>query len=63
MNQKFQQKIYHANENLDLMRENIFQINVGITINIYTSLKNVIYVKKVIFVILPHVVAKIENIQ
>ena len=45
------------------MGGNIFQINGGTTINIYTNLKNVIYVKKVIFGILLHAVAKTENTQ
>ena len=38
------------------------QINGGITINVYVSIKNVVYVKKIIFGILLHVVVKMENI-
>ena len=37
-------------------------IDGGITINVDVSVKNMIYVKKVIFRILSHVVVKIENI-
>ena len=45
------------------MEENIIQINGGITINVNVSVKNVAYVKKIIFGTLLHVVAKMENIQ
>ena len=41
--------------------KNAIQINVGITINVDVSVKN-IYEKKTLFGILLHVVAKIENI-
>ena len=34
----------------------------GITINVYVSVKNKIYVKKIIFGIVLHVVVKMENI-
>ena len=44
------------------MEENIIQINGGITINVNVSVKNVAYVKKIIFGTLLHVVAKMENI-
>ena len=44
------------------MEENVIQINGGITINVNVSVKNILYVKKIIFEILLHVVAKIENI-
>ena len=44
------------------MEENVFQINGGITINNNVSLKNVMYVKKVIFGILLHLVVKMKNI-
>ena len=44
------------------MEENIIQINGGITINVDASLKNILYVKKTIFVFLVYVVAKMENI-
>ena len=45
MNQKHGQSLYHANLNVNLMEENVIQINVGITINVDVSVKNVIYVK------------------
>ena len=54
--------MYHANVNVHLMEENVIQINGGITINVDVSVKNVIYVKKIIFGILLHVVVKMENI-
>ena len=54
--------MYHANVNLDLMKRNVVHINGGIKINVYVSVENVIYIKKIIFRILIHVVVKIENI-
>ena len=45
------------------MEENVIQINGGIMINVDVSVKNVMYVKKVMFGILVHVVVKIENIK
>ena len=44
------------------MEENVIQIKGGIMINVDVSLKNVIYVKKVMFGILLHVIVKMENI-
>ena len=44
------------------MEENVIQINGGITINVDKSVKITIYVKKIIFGILLHVVAKMANI-
>ena len=44
------------------MEENVIQINGGITINVDKSVKIIIYVKKIIFGILLHVVAKMANI-
>ena len=44
------------------MVENIIQIKKGAMINIDVSLKNIIYVKKIIFGILLHVVAKMVSI-
>ena len=38
-NRKYQQSIYHANVNVNLMEENIAQMNGGITINADVSLK------------------------
>ena len=54
--------MYHANVNVNLAEENVIQIKIGIMINADVSVKNIIYVKKIIFGILPHVVAKIVNI-
>ena len=44
------------------MKDNISQINGGITINVDVSVKNIIHVKKNMFRILVHVFVKIENI-
>ena len=44
------------------MEENVIQINGGTTINVDVSVKNTMYVKKIIFGILLHVVVKMENI-
>ena len=41
---------------------NVIQINGGLTRNVYVSVKNVMYAKKIISGILLHVVAKRENI-
>ena len=48
--------------NVDLMKENVIQINGEIMINVDVSVKNVMYVKKIMFGILLHVVIKIGNI-
>ena len=44
------------------MEKNVIRINGGIMINADLSVKNIMYVKKIIFGILLHVVAKLENI-
>ena len=44
------------------MVENVIQIKKGTMINIDVSIKNIIYVKKIIFGILLHVVAKMVSI-
>ena len=54
--------MYHANVNVDLMEENVIQINGGITINVDISVRNVMYVKKIMFGILLHAVVKMDNI-
>ena len=50
------------NVNLNLMLENVIQFKSGITINVNVSVKNILYVKKIIFGILLHVVVKMVNI-
>ena len=50
------------NVNLSLMEQNVIQINSGITINVDVSIKNIIYVKKIMFGIGLHVVVTMENI-
>ena len=62
MNQKYEQSIYHANVNVNLMEGNLIQVSSGITINVDMSVKNIIHVKKIIFGILVHVFVKMENI-
>ena len=64
MNRKHKQSIYHANVNVDLMEKNVIQINGGIMINVDVSVKNIMYVKRIIFGILfgIHVAVKTENI-
>ena len=42
--------------------KNVIQINSGTSINVDVSIKNVVYVKKIILGILVHVVVKMENI-
>ena len=58
MNQKYQQSIFHANLNVNLMEQNVIQIDCGITINIDMSVKTFMYVKKIMFGILLHVIVK-----
>ena len=58
MNRKYQQSIYHANVNINLMEENLIQINGGIMINVDVSVKTVMYVTKIMFGILLHVIVK-----
>ena len=53
---------YHANVNVNLIEENLIQIKSGIMINVDVSVKNIIYVKKIISGILLHTVVKMENI-
>ena len=54
--------MYHAIVNVNLMVESVIQIKRGIMINVDTNVKNIIYVKKIIFGILLHVVVKTVNI-
>ena len=44
------------------MNEYVIQINGGIRINVDVSIKNTMYVEKIMFGILLHVVEKMENI-
>ena len=53
--------MYHGNVIVNLMEENGIQIKSGIKINNDASAKDNIYVKKTIFGILLHVIAKIVN--
>ena len=50
--------MYHVNVNINLIKENLIQINGGITIDVNVSVKNIIYIKKIIFGILVHVYVK-----
>ena len=59
---KVLQSMYHVNVNVNLMKQNVSQINGGITINVDVSVKSIIYVKKIIFGILVDVIVKVENI-
>ena len=49
--------------NVDLMEENVIKVNDGIVVNVNMSVKNVMYVKKILFGILLHEIVKMENIQ
>ena len=62
MNQKCYQITYHVNVNVNSIKENVIQINDGITINVNVSVKNILYVKKIMFGILTYVFMKMENI-
>ena len=44
------------------MEQNVIQINGAITINVCVNVKNIIYVKMIMFGILLHVIVKMENI-
>ena len=44
------------------MEENVVQINDKIMMNVDVSVKNVMYMKKIMFGILLHVIMKMENI-
>ena len=54
--------MYYKNVNVNLMDENVIQVKDGITINVIASTKTIINVKKIIFGILLHAVAKIVQI-
>ena len=55
-------KTCHTTVNVNLMEENVIQSKSGITINFNANVKTMIYVKKIIFGILLHVVKKMGNI-
>ena len=59
MSQKFKKKVYHVNVNVSLMVEVVTQTKSGITRKSNMSAKKIIYMKKTVFRILLHVVAKI----
>ena len=54
--------MYHANVKVNLKGKTVVQINGGITINIDVSIKNVMYMKNIIFGILLNKVVKMDNI-
>ena len=45
------------------MEQNVTQINGGITTNVDVSVKNIIFVKKIMLGILLHVIVKMKNIS
>ena len=51
------------NVNVDLMSQNVIQINGRIAINVDVSVKNILYMRKIMFGIPLHVIMKMENIQ
>ena len=63
MNQKHQQRTYHVNVNVALVEQNVIQINGEMTINVDVSIKNIMYVKKIMFGILLNVIVRMENIH
>ena len=50
------------NVNVDFTEKNVIQINGEITINVDVSVKKFMYVKKIMFGILLHVIGKMETI-
>ena len=44
------------------MEENVINVNDGIVANVHVSVKDVMYVKKILFGILLHEIVKMENI-
>ena len=49
------------NVNVNLMEQNVIEIHGKITINVDVSIKNIIYVEKIMFGILVHVLVRMEN--
>ena len=54
--------MYHLIVNVNLVEESVIQVNDRIAINVDVCVKNVIYVKNIIFGILLHVFVEMENI-
>ena len=54
--------MYHANVNANLMEESEIQIKIRIIVNVKASVRNIIYVRKIMFGILLHLVVKMVNI-
>ena len=54
--------IMRMNVNVNLMEESVIQIKSGIMMNVCVCVKNIIFVKKIIFGILLHVVANVVSI-
>ena len=50
------------NINVNLMEQNVIQVNGEITINVDVSVRNIIYVKKIMYGILLHVIVKMEDL-
>ena len=48
--------------NVNLMEQNVIQINGEIMVNVDVSVKIIIYMKNIVFAILPYVIVKMENI-
>ena len=44
------------------MKKDVIQINDEIVVNVDVSVKNVMYVKKILFGILLHVIVKMKNV-
>ena len=53
---------YHVTVNVNLMEQNVSQINGGVTINVDVSVKNIMYVKKIMFGIFLNVIVKMGKI-
>ena len=52
----------HISCECNFMKQNVIPINGRITINVDVSVKDIIFVKKIVFGILVHVFVKMENI-
>ena len=48
--------------NVNLVIKNVIKVKIGIMINADVSVRNTIYVKKILFGILPNVIMKMVNI-